>query len=139
MYATVNGTNYPCSDCRHSARSVRFYLEVEPPDVISGEIGLYRDDGFKLASYDTHDFLRTYNVGNTVVLDNDPPPATEEPSVEEQIFGLKAVLEATDYKIIKSYEYQLVGLELPYDVTAIHAERQAIRDQINALEEAAQL
>lgn len=56
-----------------------------------------------------------------------------------KIAALKELLAETDYKIIKSYEYQLVGLELPYDVAALHAERQAIRDQINALEEAAQI
>ena len=59
---------------------------------------------------------------------------SEEPSNQEQIAELKAELDATDYKIIKCSECQLAGLELPYDVAALHAERQAIRDQINALE-----
>lgn len=62
-----------------------------------------------------------------------PVPAAE-PTAEEQIATLKAELSATDYKIIKCSEAQLVGEELPYDITALHAERQAIRDQINALE-----
>lgn len=57
-----------------------------------------------------------------------------KPTAEEQIAALKAGLEATDYKIIKCSEYQLAGLELPYDVAALHAERQALRDKINALE-----
>ena len=60
--------------------------------------------------------------------------STAEPTAEEQIAELKAELDATDYKIIKCSECQLAGLELPYDVAALHAERQAIRDQINALE-----
>lgn len=43
-------------------------------------------------------------------------------------------LDSTDYKIIKCSEYQLAGLEAPYDIAALHTVRQAIRDQINALE-----
>ena len=55
-------------------------------------------------------------------------------SIEDQIAQLKAQLESTDYKIIKCSEAQLVGEEMPYDIVALHAERQAIRDQINILE-----
>lgn len=56
------------------------------------------------------------------------------PTAEERIASLKSELDSTDYKIIKCSEYQLARLELPYDVAALHAERQAIRDQINELE-----
>ena len=62
-----------------------------------------------------------------------PIPAAE-PTVEEQIAALKAQLEATDYKVIKCSEAWMSGAEMPYDVAALHAERQALRDQINALE-----
>lgn len=51
-----------------------------------------------------------------------------------EIDYLKEKLTDTDYKIIKSYEYQLAQLELPYDITELHSERQAIRDRINQLE-----
>lgn len=54
--------------------------------------------------------------------------------VQSQIAELKAQLSSTDYKIIKCSEAQLMGEELPYDIVALHAERQAIRDQINELE-----
>ena len=60
-----------------------------------------------------------------------PVPA---PAAEEQIAELKSELSATDYKIIKCSEAQLVGETLPYDVASLHAERQALRDNINALE-----
>ena len=56
------------------------------------------------------------------------------PTVEQQIASLKAELSATDYKIIKCSEAQLVGEELPYDIVTLHTERQAIRDRINELE-----
>ena len=51
-----------------------------------------------------------------------------------EIDYLKEKLAETDYKIIKSYEYQLAQLELPYDITELHTERQAIKDRINLLE-----
>ena len=47
---------------------------------------------------------------------------------------MKGKLEASDYKIIKCAECSLAGLDAPYDITALHAERQALRDRINALE-----
>ena len=51
-----------------------------------------------------------------------------------QIAELKKQLSATDYKVIKCAESQLLGQEMPYDVAELHAERQAIRDEINRLE-----
>lgn len=52
-----------------------------------------------------------------------------------KISHLKAKLTATDYKVIKCSECQLLGEPMPYDITALHAERQAIRDEINQLEQ----
>ena len=60
--------------------------------------------------------------------------ATEPIPTEQEIASLKAQLEQTDYKIIKSSEYQLAGQELPYDIHALHTERQTLRDRINELE-----
>lgn len=56
------------------------------------------------------------------------------PTTEEQIAELKSQLESTDYQIIKCSEAQLAGEQLPYDIVTLHSSRQAIRDQINALE-----
>ena len=63
------------------------------------------------------------------------PDVPEEPIPAETVESLKAQLEATDYKIIKSAEYQLLGLPPPYDLEQLHADRQALRDKINQLEE----
>ena len=57
------------------------------------------------------------------------------PTIEQQIESLKQQLSATDYKIIKCSEAQLLGEELPYDIASLHAERQALRDKINELEQ----
>ena len=54
---------------------------------------------------------------------------------DERIAELKEQLSATDYKVIKCSECQLAGEPIPYDVAALHAERQAIRDEINKLEQ----
>lgn len=66
-------------------------------------------------------------------------PVEPEPTPEEikkrRIAELKAELDATDYKIIKCSEYQLAGLELPYDIATLHSQRQALRDEINELEQ----
>lgn len=48
---------------------------------------------------------------------------------------LKIQLTATDYKVIKAYEYQLAGLDAPYDIAELHTQREAIREQIRQLEE----
>lgn len=37
-----------------------------------------------------------------------------------------------DWKVAKCQEYSLAGLELPYDIAELHAQRQAVRDRINA-------
>ena len=57
-----------------------------------------------------------------------------EKSKNEQIAELKEQLAATDYKVIKCAECQLLGLEMPYDVVALHAERQELRNKINDIE-----
>lgn len=62
------------------------------------------------------------------------PEPTEDEVKQQRIAHLKEELAETDYKIIKCSEYQLAGLDLPYDIAALHAQRQAIRDEINQLE-----
>lgn len=58
----------------------------------------------------------------------------EQEEYEKEIGQLKAELSATDYKIIKCSEASLLGEELPYSASELHATRQALRDRINQLE-----
>ena len=51
-----------------------------------------------------------------------------------EISNLKDQLAATDYKVIKCAEYSLAKLDSPYNIEELHAERQELRDKINALE-----
>lgn len=69
-----------------------------------------------------------------IYVSNDSNSKREVPA-SVKIRRLKAQLSATDYKVIKCSECQLLGKEMPYDVTELHAQRQAIRDQINRLEQ----
>lgn len=62
------------------------------------------------------------------------PEPSEEEIKQRRIAELKAELNSTDYKIIKCSECSLAGAELPYDIVELHAQRQAIRDEINELE-----
>lgn len=63
------------------------------------------------------------------------PKPTPEEIKERRIAELKAQLNGTDYKIIKCSECSLAGEPLPYDILELHAQRQAIRDEINELEQ----
>ena len=51
-----------------------------------------------------------------------------------EIERLKSELKESDYKVIKCAEAICLNEELPYNMTALHNERQALRDKINELE-----
>ena len=58
-----------------------------------------------------------------------------EEEKQAKIKELQSELNESDYKIIKCNEYKLSGLELPYDIEELHKQRQALRDEINKLQE----
>lgn len=51
-----------------------------------------------------------------------------------EIERLKSELQESDYKVIKCAEAMCLNAEMPYNMTALHKERQALRDKINELE-----
>lgn len=55
-------------------------------------------------------------------------------TTEEKIIRLKNRLLETDHMVVECYEYSLLGLEMPYDITALHTERQTIKDEIETLQ-----
>lgn len=75
-------------------------------------------------------------VTDTVSKENliERPMSIAELTPEQEIQKLKEQLEQSDYMIVKCYEYQLIGKELPYNLEALHRDRQAMRDKINQLE-----
>ncbi len=52
-----------------------------------------------------------------------------------EIERLKSELQESDYKVIKCAEAICLNAEMPYNMTALHNERQAMRDKINKLEQ----
>lgn len=58
----------------------------------------------------------------------------QQANIQMEIERLKSELQESDYKVIKCAEAMAVGAEMPYDMTALHKERQALRDKINELE-----
>lgn len=63
----------------------------------------------------------------------------ERERIESEIRGLVSRLDAPtsdigDWKIVKIYEARLSGESDPYDYEELKAARQAVRDEINALQ-----
>lgn len=54
--------------------------------------------------------------------------------VAAEITRLQKALTADDYKIIKCHEYALAEEPLPYDIAELHSSREAMRAQINELQ-----
>lgn len=102
---------------------VQFETKTFTEDVFTTVTLPWSEKNEKIASKEA------YNGEYTIEDDGKQKPVTE------QIAELKRQLSATDYKVIKCSECQLLGQEMPYDVVELHAERQAIRDEINRLEE----
>lgn len=80
-----------------------------------------------IVEIESHGDIRRFQI-------QEVPAPTEDEIKKRRVEQLKEELNTTDYKIIKCSEYQLAGIELPYDIATLHAQRQAIRDEINELE-----
>lgn len=102
------------------ADGFKIYVEEEPQVVQLSEFQSqklrYRDEGFQI-------------VGYYETIDNSPE------RIAAEINRLKSELTATDYQVIKSYEYALAGQPLPYDLNGLHSERQQLRERIRELEQ----
>lgn len=61
-------------------------------------------------------------------------PSEEEVANRQEAMRQRNKLAASDYKIIKCMEAYLCGEELPYDIEALHIERNNQRKTINSLE-----
>ncbi|MBD5498012.1 MAG: hypothetical protein HDR11_09665 [Lachnospiraceae bacterium] len=112
--------------------------------ILIGNYAAYRTK-YKAAEDETVLFLSTGEVYKEPPMKKIPELTLEEIAAQEQerkieelrvqIEGYKARIDTTDYRIIKAYEYSTVGLEVEYDIDALHKERQSYRDAINELEE----
>lgn len=82
------------------------------------------------------DYLFCYQLKDgKIVLDKKKAKAQDKREADLlKAQELHKQLESTDFMVIKSYEYFLAGLEIPYDFNKLHKERQDLRDKINELE-----
>ena len=133
--------------------------DAEAPEINTSGFNLYLDPECKYAldqgeyeAYTTlyrkgdnwHELSDDGSVYTEPVAPVQPEPTEEElaeqarqqqiSQLTAQIDDLKVRIAASDYKVIKTYEYTLLGEQTEYDMEAVHAERQALRDQINTLE-----
>lgn len=76
--------------------------------------------------------LVPYDNGNRISFKYEKVVNTTK--IQGEIDAIKAELSETDYQVIKCYEASLVGEELPYDIKALHTERDLKRAKINTLE-----
>jgi hypothetical protein len=83
------------------------------------------DEGYiiRLVPYDAGDHI-SYNYVRVF----------DTQKVMTQIKDLKRSLAESDYKVAKCNEANLLGEPLPYDINALHSERQSKRDQVNQLQ-----
>ena len=59
---------------------------------------------------------------------------TEADKARQRIAELEEALRANDYKVIKCFEAQATGGTMPYDIAAMHSEREQARSEINELQ-----
>lgn len=76
--------------------------------------------------------LVPYDNGNRISFNYEKVVNTTK--LQGEIDAIKAELSETDYQVIECYEASLVGEELPYDIKALHEDRNEKRAQIKALE-----
>lgn len=112
-----------CCDYREGARMTRLresgYLDFVPSERPQCATGYFAQDSFKIVD---GKIVQSWEI------------KVDDNYTKTVINDLKEQLSESDYKIIKCYESSLIGETLPYDIEALHVERQAIRDEINRLE-----
>lgn len=97
----------------------------KPVDDIDKSKTISDDDNYTIR-------LVPYDNGNRISFNYEKVVNTTK--IQGEIDAIKAELSETDYQVIKCYEASLVGEELPYDIKALHEDRNEKRAQINALE-----
>ena len=97
----------------------------KPVDDIDESKTISDDDNYTIR-------LVPYDNGNRISFNYEKVVNTTK--IQGEIDAIKAELSETDYQVIKCYEASLVCEELPYDIKALHEDRNEKRAQINALE-----
>ncbi|MCL1819418.1 MAG: hypothetical protein FWG36_02035 [Oscillospiraceae bacterium] len=97
-------------------RHFELFGETNPPPFTMDGIPLYKWDGKAVQR----------RTDKEIEADRHSVPISKQQLVSE--------LEKSDYMIIKAAEYGLAGLDTPYDMEALHADREAIRERIREVD-----
>ena len=84
MYLVINNENYSLTRRKLTNNSVTYYGMSEIPDIVSGIITMYRDDGFEMSTDNADSYARQVKSGTVLVLTNEPePPEPPEPQISD--------------------------------------------------------
>ena len=84
MYLVINNENYSLTRRKLTNNSVTYYGMSEIPDIVSGIITMYRDDGFEMSTDNADSYARQVERGTVLVLTNEPePPEPPEPQISD--------------------------------------------------------
>ena len=84
MYLVINNENYSLTRRKLMNNSVTYYGMSEIPDIVSGIITMYRDDGFEMSADDADSYARQVKSGTVLVLTNEPePPEPPDPQISD--------------------------------------------------------
>ena len=111
--------------CAFFSSALNLSSEWKPVDEIDESKTISDDEDYTIR-------LVPYDNGNRISFKYEKVVNTTK--IQGEIDAIKAELSETDYQVIKCYEASLVGEELPYDIKALHEDRNEKRAQINALE-----
>ena len=109
--------------------------EWKPVDAISPEALVSEDENYIIVPvpYD-HGERIAYRYEKRYDYQRIKQQVADLKQAKQQVADLKQALSDSDYKVMKCYEASMLGQPLPYDIDAVHSERQAMRDKINELE-----
>lgn len=77
MYLIMNNQRYTVSRRYKTEDTVRYLTVTPAPEVISGPIQMFRDDGFLMSEDNADDYVRKEYTGTLLTLTNVPEPHPE--------------------------------------------------------------
>lgn len=91
MFLSINGKIHSVTKRIVKGKTIK-YLSVTPaPSEISGQIQMFRDDGFLLSEDNADDYQRKSYTGTLLQISNDPEPVptTPQPTVEQRVTAIE--------------------------------------------------
>lgn len=92
MYLMINGVKHSVTDRIVRGNTIKYTAVFPAPAEISGNIEMYRDDGFLLSSDNADEYRRKEVVGALVTISKTPAP-TPQPSLESRVQAIEDAIE----------------------------------------------